>query len=70
MGRAQLLVTSQRVAIQGEQEASSFDTVFRFRLGKPVSIGSVVSLQVFPLSPLLPPVPPLLSTLGAQLGSF
>lgn len=64
MRRVEFLVTSQSVSIHGEKEASSFDTVLRFRLGKPVSL-SVVSFKMFPLPSFLSSVPPFFSTFGA-----
>lgn len=65
MRGVELLVTSQSVSIHGEKEASSFDTVFRFRFGEPFSLSFVVSFKMLPLSSFLPSVPPLLSTFGA-----
>lgn len=62
MRGVEFLVTSQSVSIHGEKEASSFDTVLRFRFGKPVSFSFVVSFKMLPLSSFLPSVPPFLST--------
>lgn len=63
MRGVEFLVTSQSISIHGEKEAS-FDTVLRYRFGKPVS-RSFVSFKMLPLSSFLSSVPPLLSTFRA-----
>ena len=65
MRGVEFLVTRQSISIHGEKEASSFDTVLRFRFGKPVSRSFVVSFKMLPLPSFLSSVPPLLSTFRA-----